>query len=50
MGAALLTPTEPNRFHRDYSRARGYALTRVPYWTGILIFLHSVGNSLSRAM
>lgn len=26
MGAALLTPTEPYRFHREYSRATGYAL------------------------
>lgn len=47
MGAALLTPTEPNRFHREYSRARGYALAWVPYWTETLIFLHTVGNSLS---
>lgn len=47
LGAALLTPTEPKRFHREYSRARGYALTQVPYWTETLIFLHTVGNNSS---
>lgn len=38
LGAALLTPTEPKRFHWEYSRARGYALTQVPCWTGDLDF------------
>lgn len=48
MGAALLTPTEPYRFHREYSRARGYALPQVPYWKETLIFLCTMGNGLSK--
>lgn len=50
LGAALLTPTEPKRFHWEYSRARGYALTQVPYWTETLIFLCTVGNNSSSSM
>lgn len=50
LGAALLTPTEPKRFHWEYSRARGYALTRVPSWTETLIFLHTVGNNSLSSM
>lgn len=50
LGAALLTPTEPKRFHWEYSRARGYALTPVPYWTETLIFLRTVGNNSSSSM
>lgn len=50
LGAALLTPTEPKRFHWEYSRARGYALTQVPYWTETLIFLHTVGNNPSSSV
>lgn len=47
LGTALLTPTEAKRFHWEYSRARGYALTQVPYWTETLIFLRTVGNNSS---
>lgn len=49
-GSSLADSNKTQKIHKEYSRARSYAFTQVLYWTGTLIFLHAVGNSLSRTM
>lgn len=50
VGSSLADSNRTQEISLEYSRARGYALTQVPYWTETLIFLHTVGNNPSSSV